>query len=491
MDRDLGPLGRMLDIIGTMNGSAFQLEPCPPAPSPDAPCDATANGAATLKVPVELEGKEPFCLSYANREAPSDAETGQNLLGVLECAKQLIHERTELSKESCLLAGELNQAYEDLYLFSQIASHIHSFHFSKGMLRSLLQGMQEAMRVELATAQFIDIPENGVTVVAPGAEKHLTDADGFLQALVTAMPEYAPPFENDCFILNNSKEIPCFADMHEKPFRVLMISISNSDHQYGWLLLVSFNMAEIFRRGEYRLLGTMSEQLALVMANTDLYKDLERFVVNLVKSMVMAIEAKDEYTRGHSDRVSKLSMRFAREMDLGPEQLNNLQWAAILHDLGKIGTPELILNKKGRLENDEFSVIKEHPARGAEILKPIPQLAEALPAIRHHHERYDGTGYPDKLKGDDIPLLARVIGVADTYDAITSDRAYHAAQSHDKAMQIITEVAGTQLDPVVVDAFQRVVATYMGKTAGASTEMLFKMIAEDRPQTREDITNGD
>ena len=128
---------------------------------------------------------------------------------------------------------------------------------------------------------------------------------------------------------------------------------------------------------------------------------------------------------------------------------------------------------------------------GERLLLPLGLAAPVATTVRHHHERYDGTGYPDKLKGDDIPLLARVIGVADTYDAITSDRAYRAAQSHDKAMQIITEVAGTQLDPVVVDAFQRVVATYMGKTAGASTEMLFKMIAEDRPQTREDITNGD
>ena len=419
----------------------------------------------------------------------ADAAGGESLGDVLECAKQLADERAELVRERDLLAEELNQAYEDLYLYSQISSQIRSLHFSRSMLKELLQGTREAMRVEVVMARFIDTPENSVRVASSEAAKNLPGADAFLEGLVTGMPEHAPSFEAG-FILNNSKENPQFAAMHDRPFRALLIAISNGEHQYGWLLLVSFNMKEIFRRGEYRLLGTMTEQLALVMANTDLYRDLERFVVNLVKSMVMTIEAKDEYTRGHSDRVSKLSMRLAKEMGLEAEQLNTLQWAAILHDLGKIGTPETILNKDGRLSDNEFDAIKAHPQKGAEILKPIPQLSEALPAIRHHHERYDGSGYPDGLKGDDIPLLARIIGVADTYDAITSDRAYRAAQSHEKAMAIIADVAGVQLDPDAVSAFQRMVAACTKKGSGASSAMLLKMIAKEGQDAREVAGHG-
>jgi putative nucleotidyltransferase with HDIG domain len=451
MGSSMKTLESLLAAVGTMTGRTLQLEP--------------ESGAFSKESDPELRD-------------------------VLTHARALADECTALEAESDLLATELNQAYENLYLYSQIASQISSLHFSKTMLSELLQGTREAMRVELVTARFLDIPGDSVRVSTPAVEELLPDSDAFIETLVAAMPEHAPPFETGCFILNDSKAIPHFAAMHAEPFRALLIAISNAEHQYGWLLLMSFDMKEIFRRGEYRLLGTMTEQLALVMANTDLYRDLEHFVVNLVKSMVMAIEAKDKYTRGHSDRVSKLSLQLAREMGLKTEALNTLQWAAILHDLGKIGTPGTILNKNGRLSDDEFSAIQEHPVKGAEILKPIPQLADALPIIRHHHEHYNGKGYPDGLAGEDIPLLARVISVVDTYDAITSDRAYRAAQPHDKAMAIIADVAGTQLDPGVVSAFQEMVAQYAGEKAGTSAATLIKMLAEDRRNDAEDIAHG-
>jgi putative nucleotidyltransferase with HDIG domain len=175
--------------------------------------------------------------------------------------------------------------------------------------------------------------------------------------------------------------------------------------------------------------------------------------------LVFAIEAKDIYTRGHSERVSRYAMLIAERLQIDEAQKDVLKWASILHDIGKIGIPESILNKPSRLDDDEFNVIKGHPKKGHDILQPLEQLATCLPGILHHHERYDGKGYPHGLKGEEIPFLARIIAVADTFDAITSTRAYRSANGAEKALGIVDDVAGTQLDPVVVEAFKAVYET--------------------------------
>jgi HD-GYP domain-containing protein (c-di-GMP phosphodiesterase class II) len=201
----------------------------------------------------------------------------------------------------------------------------------------------------------------------------------------------------------------------------------------------------------------MAEQIAVVIANTDLYNDLEQFVISVVRSLVHTIEAKDYYTRGHSERVNRYAMLMAERLDLDEKQKNTLHWASILHDIGKIGIPEGILNKPGRLTDEEYELIKIHPRKGGDIIKPIDQLADALPAILHHHERYDGGGYPDGLKGEKIPQLARIISVADTFDAITSTRSYRDARSPDKALGIMEEVSGSQLDADFVTIFKDII----------------------------------
>jgi HD-GYP domain-containing protein (c-di-GMP phosphodiesterase class II) len=146
-------------------------------------------------------------------------------------------------------------------------------------------------------------------------------------------------------------------------------------------------------------------------------------------------------------------MMIAEAMDLSPGEKDALHLAAMLHDIGKIGVPEKILNKEGKLTQEEYSHIREHSEQGYKILKPINQLNESLSAIRHHHERYDGAGYPSGLKGKEIPLYARVIAIADTYDAMTSARSYRAHISHEDAIAEIVSVKGKQLDPELVEIF--------------------------------------
>jgi HD-GYP domain-containing protein (c-di-GMP phosphodiesterase class II) len=203
------------------------------------------------------------------------------------------------------------------------------------------------------------------------------------------------------------------------------------------------------------------EQIATLITNMNLYRDLERFVMNMVKSLVNAIEAKDIYTRGHSERVNRYSLLMADRLGLDEEQKECLNWASILHDIGKIGIPEAILNKPASLNEEEFRIIQEHSKKGSDILEPLEQLSDSLPAILHHHERYDGEGYSDGLKGKDIPLLARIISIADTYDAINSNRAYRIRKSPSEALDILEQAAGSQLDPQLVEVFKQVFQTVL------------------------------
>jgi len=201
-------------------------------------------------------------------------------------------------------------------------------------------------------------------------------------------------------------------------------------------------------------------------------EELERFVEDLkraaeenralfmgsIQMLAGAVDEKDPYTRGHSDRVTRYSLLIAKEMNLDSTFMETLQISAQLHDVGKIGIEDHILKKPGALTAEEFEVMKTHTTKGANILRPVTQLAEMLPGIELHHEALDGRGYPYGLQGDQIPLLARVIAVADTFDALTTNRPYQQAHTPDQALQIIQNLAGKRLDPVAVAALLAVYA---------------------------------
>jgi putative nucleotidyltransferase with HDIG domain len=198
----------------------------------------------------------------------------------------------------------------------------------------------------------------------------------------------------------------------------------------------------------------------LKMRASDLVEQQRSLFLSTVKSLASAIDAKDEYTRHHSTRVTEFSLKIAKKMGFSEKELEDLELAALLHDVGKIAVPEDILNKPGRLTDEEFAQIKEHPARGESILKPVVELREIARVVRAHHEQYDGKGYPDGLKGREIPLGARIMSLADTYDSITSDRPYRKAASHRHAVKEIIRCSSTQFDPEVVDHFLEICNTF-------------------------------
>ena len=209
----------------------------------------------------------------------------------------------------------------------------------------------------------------------------------------------------------------------------------------------------------------MESELALVnknlrMRTSDLVDQQRSLFLSTVKSLASAIDAKDEYTRHHSTRVTDFSLKIGAKMGFSEKELGDLELASILHDVGKIAVPESILNKPGKLTAEEFTLIKEHPARGEAILSPVIELKEIARVVRAHHERYDGTGYPDRLKGREIPLGARIMTIADTYDSITSERPYRKAASHRYAVKEIIACSGTQFDPEVVQNFLEIAGTF-------------------------------
>jgi HD-GYP domain-containing protein (c-di-GMP phosphodiesterase class II) len=204
------------------------------------------------------------------------------------------------------------------------------------------------------------------------------------------------------------------------------------------------------------LVMTFSNQIAIALENAKLYEDLRASYISSVQSLALALEAKDPYTRGHSERVTAYALQIAEEMRLGEELQEALQCAGLLHDIGKIGIEEGILRKKGALEQEEYEALKRHPLIGAHILHPVSFFGDDLFLIRHHHESFDGRGYPDGLSGGHIPIGARVLQVADSYDAMTSDRPYRSGLSTGKAKAELFAKSGQQFDPSVVGAFLRV-----------------------------------
>ncbi|RKG63046.1 HD domain-containing protein [Corallococcus sp. CA054B] len=203
----------------------------------------------------------------------------------------------------------------------------------------------------------------------------------------------------------------------------------------------------------------MSKQLmAYDMETRGLYESLEKGYLETIVALANSIDSKDAYTRGHSQRVGDVAVEIGKELKLTERELRQLQYGGILHDIGKIGIPENILCKQSRLTDQEMALMREHPAIGDAIIGPVTFLGSVRACVRHHHERWDGTGYPDKLKGEDIPLLARIVACADTFDACTSTRPYQKAMPLEKAMEILDNLSGAQLDPKVVLALRAVLA---------------------------------
>lgn len=259
----------------------------------------------------------------------------------------------------------------------------------------------------------------------------------------------------------------------------LCVPLVSNDGTVGAITVGSRDPQHRFTSDDVRLLATIANHVTIAIGNIDLFSTLQDAYLATVRALAAAVDAKDPYTRGHSDRVAQYAVAIGESMALAPEQRTALEMAAYLHDIGKIGISEEILLKPGKLSDEEMGQMRHHPLIGANILKPIAFPWPIAPVVRHHHEHYDGRGYPAGLKGEEIPLLARVLTVADAYEAMVSDRPYRRGRSEEDAILELRRCSGTHFDPRIVDAFIRVIAE------GAESASLVVVPHTDEPGPEE------
>lgn len=236
---------------------------------------------------------------------------------------------------------------------------------------------------------------------------------------------------------------------------MICVPVKSREELIGVLQAINRRTDRPFDEEDQRLFESLARQVGIAVQNARLYEEVKATFFSTAATLAEAIEKRDPYTGGHVRRVVAISLALGEELGVHPEEMETLQLAAILHDVGKIGIRDVVLLKHGPLTPEELAHIREHPQLGAEILAPIKQLEAVIPAVRHHQERTDGRGYPGGLKGDEIPLASRVIAVADTFDAMTTDRPYRPRLNDDAAATEIQRCSGTQFDPKVVEAFMR------------------------------------
>ncbi len=246
---------------------------------------------------------------------------------------------------------------------------------------------------------------------------------------------------------------------HERYYTGSFVSASLSfkGKKIGVINVSNKRSRQIFTMEELRLLEGLSDQAAIAIENARLYANLKDTYIQIVSTLTSIIEMKDHYTGGHSQRVTVYATSIAKTMGLPEDEVEKVRLACQLHDLGKICISENILTKPGKLTEQEWEEIKLHPLRGVEILKPLIFLSDVIRLIEEHHERYDGKGYPYGRNSGDIPLGARIIAVADSFDAMTTERPYRPAFSVSEAVEELRRCRGTQFDPEVVDAFLRII----------------------------------
>lgn len=224
----------------------------------------------------------------------------------------------------------------------------------------------------------------------------------------------------------------------------------------GFVIVGSYDPHHTFSDGHGKTLVIFSSRAVLALENARLFKELNQAFTQTIEGLVAALEAKDNYTRGHSERVAHFARLIAEAMNLSPAEADNVTHAALLHDIGKIGIHVEYLNKPGRLTDEENRMFQLHPLLSKNIIQPIQFLQEIVPIVYHHHEHYDGTGYPEGKKGDEIPIGARILAVADSFEVMISDRPYRKALSRREAVEELKQCSGTQFDPRVVNLFLKI-----------------------------------
>jgi HD-GYP domain-containing protein (c-di-GMP phosphodiesterase class II) len=381
------------------------------------------------------------------------------------------------------VSAELATAHTALQTLCRVGATINAEHDLSQLFETIADLVLETTGAERAAILVHDLASGAIEPVAArhkggGQETKLavsrTVVDEVLRKGVSAISTDASADdrfrEGQSIIMQRIRSVMC-------------VPLLSKETVLGALYVDTTDAKRKFGDHDLELLAAIGGQAGVAIERAQLIKSLEALFLDSVGALAAAIEARDPYTRGHSERVTAYGKAVAEVLNLAARDCEIVEIAGKLHDVGKIGVPEAVLNKPGKLTDAEFEVIKRHPAVGDDIVRNIGHrcIGEVSDGVRHHHERWDGKGYPDGQAGDDVCLTSRILAVADTYDAMTSDRPYRKGFPIEKALGILKECAGTQLDPVMVEAFMKanasgaiaeaaLVTGPTGQSAAASSE---------------------
>ena len=409
-------------------------------PSLENTINTLKNGVVDFLIkPVNLEQME-LCARRVLRQRQVFVD---NLLLKKELeSKQRIE---ALNKELLGKVDELNHMNRIMNDFEQVSSSRELFSRIVELTRDVTHA-DEARLFIISPAQHAPFQ----VTISTGREDCLQSVEPSVENLVLEIVEDGIP-------LLISECVGAVRDLPERICSAMIVPLKIRDKVFGVVTAFVEGSSYRFNEKDLYYLSFMAQKAADTAENIALYETISENLFSTLRAFVKAVEARDAYTKEHSNRVAEMAVVLGREMGCSEEELNLLNFAGRLHDIGKIGIRDNILLKPGRLTDEEFEIIKEHPAIGAMIVSQLGLWDRETQIIRHHHERFDGTGYPDGLKGVAIPFLSRIMSVADAYDAMASDRAYRKKLDLDKVSTIIREGSGAQFDPRVVEAYVKLV----------------------------------
>ena len=384
--------------------------------------------------------------------------TPEALIRLASAVQRAIQAETKvhcLQREVEKLSNNLATTYEEICLLHGVTQNLRISADDEQLGSLVLNWLLDCIPAQSVAIQLLPVARDGETTYKARTQNTLLSAGKCLvssEQLSSLIDHLQPSAGCGPVVMNeNAIDLPTWPLPQVR--QLIVVSLAEGDRVFGWLAALNHVEDGEFGTVEASLLNSVAAMIGIHAGNRDLYRQQQEFLASVVRAMTSAIDAKDPYTCGHSDRVARIAVQLAKEMDCDAETLHTLYMAGLLHDIGKIGIDDAVLRKPGKLTPEEFDQIKEHPELGYRILADIRQLANVLPAVLHHHEQWDGKGYPHKLTAETIPRIARIVAVADAYDAMTSDRPYRKGIEPDRVDEIFREGAGKQWDPQVVAAY--------------------------------------
>jgi len=406
-----------------------------------------------------------FAIGGAN-PVQTDSDYLAEMLGLLV---EKLQAETKAEKQIEMVGTELAQTYEELVLLHKLSTNMKVTESDASFLQIACDSLTEIVYVEgiaillektiddkqqlvvTAGSGLIDIDEQTAAILHSGLMEEINSGkEALLDSEVDSAFKYDWPSN-----IKNIIAVPlCGKEKTESGFTG---KTENGSCIMGLMVAINRIGKQDFDSTDVKLFNSVAGGCAVFIENGRLFKDLRELFIGSLKALTSSIDAKDKYTRGHSERVAFVSRwiaeRLSEQEQLDEEQIHMVYLAGLLHDIGKIGTEEAVLRKKGKLTEQEFNRIKQHPSIGAGILHEIKQMRDIVPGVLSHHERVDGKGYPDGLTGDQIPLTGKIVGLADCFDAMTSKRTYRDAMTLEQALAEIEKGLGTQFDEKVGRVF--------------------------------------